>query len=93
MKNQEKKADVLKNGLRESVKAADNWTCQVCGSQHRGNLTVHHILPQEFYSKLSHEHRNLITLCRSCHDLEHETKGRYTVHASSFLGYTRRRDA
>jgi len=59
----------------------DNFTCQKCGERHN-NLQVHHIT----YENVGNEdiYRDLITLCRSCHEeveknKEHEEKKEKTV--------------
>ena len=51
----------------------DNFTCQKCGER-RNHLDVHHIN----YENLGHEdiYRDLITLCRSCHEEVEKNKKR-----------------
>lgn len=50
--------------LRRSILQRDGWRCQNCGT--RQQLDVHHIVPRS-RGGADHE-RNLITLCRSCHE-------------------------
>jgi 5-methylcytosine-specific restriction endonuclease McrA len=50
--------------LRKTILERDGWRCQNCGTRQR--LDVHHIIPRARGGE-DHE-RNLITLCRSCHD-------------------------
>lgn len=48
-----------------------NWRCESCKkdfSKQKHNLTVHHINSNKF----DDEERNLIALCKDCHDKEHE---------------------
>ena len=50
--------------LRRSVLARDGGCCVFCGSVDA--LTLHHIRPRSLGG--SHTRRNLVTLCRDCHD-------------------------
>lgn len=50
--------------LRNAILKRDGWRCQNCGARDR--LDVHHIIPRA-RGGADHE-RNLITLCRSCHN-------------------------
>lgn len=53
---------------REAVLHRDNYTCQCCGKKHV-RLEVHHIT---YRSKGgTDDERNLITLCKKCHDAVH----------------------
>lgn len=59
--------------LRHSVLERDGFSCVLCGETE--NLTVHHVnLNPE-----SNEMRNLVTLCRKCHEEAHrqEVRGTY----------------
>jgi len=50
--------------LREEIRKRDNYECQLCGYSQNGNsLDVHHI----DYNKKNNTCKNLISLCRSCH--------------------------
>lgn len=70
--------------LRKEVLKHDKHECQLCkkrGYYRRAN-TVHHVMPIEEYPELAlfktyvdkdgKEKRNLISLCRECHEREHE---------------------
>jgi len=46
------------------ILARDGFKCRRCGS--REHLTIHHIVPRKRGGKT--EPRNLITLCKKCHD-------------------------
>jgi len=60
---------------RSDVFTRDNWTCQTCGI--RGcYLEVHHIKEWCNYSKLRYKINNGITLCRECHKLTDNYKGK-----------------
>jgi 5-methylcytosine-specific restriction endonuclease McrA len=53
--------------LCQQVLTRDNWRCQNCGR--RQNLEVHH---KEHRSRGGDDAEdNLITLCSTCHSLEH----------------------
>ena len=54
--------------LRHQVLSRDGWRCQSCGA--RSHLEVHH---QVFRSHAGEDCEfNLITLCRRCHQLNHD---------------------
>lgn len=54
---------------REAVLHRDNYTCQCCGKK-RVQLEVHHII---FKSQGgSDDEKNLITVCKECHDAIHD---------------------
>ena len=56
--------------LRTLVFIRDNYTCQSCGS--KSSLNCHHIT----YDRLGAENlEDLITLCKSCHQHQHDTYG------------------
>jgi len=70
--------------LRKEVLQEDKYECQMCkkrGYYRRAN-TVHHIKPMDKYPELAlstyytdengEKKRNLISLCRVCHEREHE---------------------
>jgi hypothetical protein len=50
------------------INRRDKYRCSKCGDKNRKNLTVHHIVPRSEGGET--EDRNLITMCRKCHDLE-----------------------
>jgi 5-methylcytosine-specific restriction endonuclease McrA len=53
--------------LRNSVLLRDSFVCRACGG--RAGLDVHHLLRRSLGGK--DERRNLITLCRRCHQDVH----------------------
>lgn len=55
------------NVIRAAILKRDDWKCQGCGATH--DYRVHHIIPVE--SGGSDDPRNLITLCKSCHERIH----------------------
>jgi len=55
---------------RDYVKARDNFTCQHCES--RESLEVHHLSYINVYFEEDNDYADLITLCRSCHQSEHD---------------------
>ena len=57
--------------VRLLVLERDNKTCQVCGS--KKTLHVHHKTYEHHFSELEHL-EDLITLCKSCHEKEHNIK-------------------
>ena len=55
------------------VLARDNYTCQNCkGKSKDKRKHVHHIIFRENLG--SDKHENLLTLCKTCHDLVHDGK-------------------
>lgn len=56
---------------RMAVFTRDNFTCQKCGDGKGGNLRAHHIKPFAEYPELALDVDNGMTLCATCHDLEH----------------------
>ena len=69
--------------LRRKILAIDKHECQHCKARGRYKRadTVHHVKPREEYPELELEiyyvdkdgdkKRNLISLCRECHEAEH----------------------
>jgi len=57
--------------LTKIIKMRDNYICQICGTEKKKDLIVHHIdeVPT------NDEKINLITLCRGCHCHLHLQKG------------------
>ncbi len=70
--------------LRRQVLKLDKYECQHCKSKgkYKRADTVHHVKPREKYPELEMElyyigekgekKRNLISLCRECHEAIHE---------------------
>ena len=54
-------------GIRRKVKERDGWCCQYCGTDDQ--LEVHHVHYRSVGRENGHE---LVTLCRLCHESEHE---------------------
>lgn len=60
---------------RSSVFERDNWTCQTCGI--RGTyLEAHHIKSWAQYPELRDDLENGVCLCKECHKLTNNYKGR-----------------
>lgn len=65
---------------REAIRARDNHLCQAClidthGTKYlytHNDLEVHHIVPLSEDASKSHDHANLITLCRTHHKYAHD---------------------
>jgi 5-methylcytosine-specific restriction endonuclease McrA len=56
--------------IRERIMERDNFSCKRCGKFVKEvNMEVHHIRPLHKGGKT--EPSNLITLCESCHDVQH----------------------
>lgn len=56
---------------REAVFSRDNYACRKCGDSKGGNLRAHHIKGFSSNPDLRFDVDNGITLCHSCHELEH----------------------
>lgn len=59
------------NTIRKSILARDEYTCQSCGTE-SVPLEVHHLTYERLYSELD---SHLTSLCRSCHQLQHDHYG------------------
>ena len=59
------------------VKIRDKKRCQQCGTNK--NLTAHHIQKVADHPELRFEPNNIITLCKSCHEILHILDYRYLV--------------
>lgn len=62
-----------RNWIREVFKR-DNYTCQSCGDNSGGNLEAHHIKTWAQYPLERFNVSNGITLCETCHKLEHKKR-------------------
>lgn len=64
------------NDWRELVFRRDSYQCQKCGIKSKTGtrvyLQAHHIQPWAKFPELRYEPTNGITLCRNCHQTEHE---------------------
>jgi DNA polymerase III epsilon subunit family exonuclease len=57
--------------LRFHIKSQDKFICKICDKSGKGiELHVHHIIPLDKFG--SNHPNNLITLCYSCHNKQHE---------------------
>lgn len=56
---------------RDAVFARDKYTCQKCKDAQGGNLRAHHIMPFSTHKDLRFVVENGLTLCHTCHELEH----------------------
>lgn len=56
---------------RSAVFVRDKFTCQKCGDARGGNLRAHHVKPFAAYPDLRYDVSNGLTLCHTCHELEH----------------------
>lgn len=57
--------------LRLVILARDQWTCQICGNT-TNTLHVHHVLYHEGSEPWEAPPFELVTLCATCHEAEHE---------------------
>jgi len=57
--------------LKPMVLERDKYSCQMCGSQIRRELVIHHILPVSYAPERIEDFENLITLCKECHQKAH----------------------
>lgn len=53
-----------------NIRALDGYACVVCSTQNT-ELHVHHLIYASNFG--THQKYNLVTLCRRCHEAEHET--------------------
>lgn len=51
------------------IRKRDDYLCQSC--KVREGTEVHHLNPVKSFPKLTYENKNLITLCRECHNACH----------------------
>ena len=62
---------------RAAILRRDGYRCQHCARYGRASPAeiVHHIKPYEQHPELGLDSRNLVSLCRKCHNREHPEKG------------------
>jgi 5-methylcytosine-specific restriction endonuclease McrA len=56
--------------IAATIRTLDGYACVVCGATD-AELHVHHIVYASNFG--THQKQNLVTLCRPCHEDEHET--------------------
>lgn len=54
--------------FKKKVKQRDNYTCQICGTQKRNKLQVHHLESFKDNPHLRCYPPNGVTVCDDCHD-------------------------
>jgi len=70
--------EVLNPFVRQEAFKRDEYTCQMCGlTQEELNIPLHahHIVPKSSSPIESQDVSNIITLCKDCHIIVHETPG------------------
>lgn len=67
-----RKPDTLLCAARRAVAARDEETCLVCGEP---AWDIAHVLPRRWKS-IRAEERNLVALCRDCHEAHETVEGR-----------------
>ena len=50
----------------------DDWTCQICGAKDRPLHAHHPQYSSEISNPWEYDDQQIITLCESCHSIEHE---------------------
>lgn len=74
-KSEDKRSGTKYIQWRSNVYTRDNWTCQTC--RKRGiYIEAHHIKSWAEYPKLRYDIENGVTLCRECHKLTDNYKGK-----------------
>jgi len=67
------RAHMATRNWASAIKNRDNFTCQKCHKR-GGRLNSHHIKHWKTNPELKHDLNNGITLCVTCHKLEHKKK-------------------
>jgi len=79
------------DAFRSSIYRRDDYTCQACG-QRGGRLAGHHIKPWAYFRAHRLVKRNIVTLCKGCHESFHERFGKQDPGIwRSFVGWIRER--
>lgn len=65
----------------------DNFTCQLCNCKDK-TLHVHHLCYNRGANIWDYPNTQLITLCQSCHEWEHEINLSLVTHEINTLGLT-----
>lgn len=79
-KAKDKRIGVEYINWRAQVYKRDNFTCQACNKR-GGDLEAHHVKAWSSSPELRHDLNNGVTLCRKCHELTFNYKGRkYELH-------------
>lgn len=68
------RTSLLMKLAREACFRRDGYQCRVCGSL-GGTLNAHHVWPFHRFPELKYDVRNLMTLCKQCHDQFHKAAG------------------
>jgi 5-methylcytosine-specific restriction endonuclease McrA len=71
----------LPEALRRATFSRDDWHCRNCGN--RQTLDPHHVIHRSAGGE--HVLSNLLTLCRKCHDDEHD--GRLVIEVVEVLAF------
>ena len=70
----QERTSLLMKLAREACFRRDGYQCRVCGSR-GGTLNAHHVWPFHRFPELKYDVRNLMTLCKQCHDQFHKAAG------------------
>lgn len=63
--------------FRASILRRDGYRCKICARYGRmvQATEVHHIRHADEYPELVYDPKNLVSLCKSCHNRQHPEKG------------------
>ena len=68
------RGSLLMKLAREACFRRDGFQCRSCGNR-GGRLNAHHIWPFHRFPEMKYDVRNLMTLCKQCHDHFHKAAG------------------
>ena len=71
--NQRLRSSAQYAAWRKVIFQRDRYTCKLCG-QHGGKLNAHHLKKWSEYPELRFEAGNGITLCETCHKMQHKRR-------------------